>query len=56
MTKSYEVTSSGTWVSERLLLPPGRHLLNFTSDAQPVNAPGDPRNMVLQFATPKFGL
>jgi hypothetical protein len=48
ITKTYQVTSGGVPISEPFQLPAGKHLLSFSTDARAVNAPGDPRTMILQ--------
>jgi hypothetical protein len=47
-SKTYQVSSAGTNILERFALPPGRYRFEFSTSAPRVDAPTDPRVLVLQ--------
>lgn len=47
-TESLTITSGGRRFLKELVLPPGDHIINFQSDAAPLNAPGDPRVLIFR--------
>jgi phosphoglycerol transferase len=42
--------------SKKFVLPPGKHQIKFTSDAQQINAPNDPRNLFFRVSNPNLKL
>ena len=52
LTGKVAVNSVGTLFEKEVILPPGRHLIRFHTDAKRIRAPGDPREMALRFENP----
>lgn len=47
-TDTIRVNSAGTGYSKEMTVTPGKHIIKFSCDAKPVDAPGDPRVLIFR--------
>ena len=52
--EAIQITGKGTPYSKKIRLPPGRHVVSLSTDARPIEAPGDPRVLVFRLASARL--